>query len=65
MSNMSFKRSLLKGLTWEMLGLLLLFLITGNIKHSLLYIGIRILMFVPHEYLWKQTRIFKKRIGKV
>ena len=52
---MNIKRSLLKGLTWELIGLLILYFLTSSVTTSLLYVVIRIVTFPLHEWVKKLT----------
>jgi len=47
-------RSLVKGIIWELGGVLLLWIITRNLYHSIFYIVIRILLYWIYERFWKK-----------
>jgi len=55
MSKINLKRSITKGITWELLGLIVLYFLTKSFKVSIIYVIIRIIMFPLHEILWKKT----------
>lgn len=54
-------RSLVKGITWEVIGLLVLYFISQSITISIIYFAVRIVVFYIHERIWKQIRWGKKR----
>jgi len=49
-------RSFVKGVIWEFLGVLVLYLLTESFKVSFVYILIRIFLFFVYERIWKKIR---------
>jgi len=54
-------RSLIKGITWEVIGLLVLYFISQSLTISIAYFFVRIAMFYFHERIWKQIEWGKTR----
>ena len=50
------KRLIVKGITWELFGLLILFLMSNNFEFSLLYILLRIFTYPIFHKLWKNIK---------
>lgn len=46
-------RTVTKGVLWEALGILIMFLLTFSISISLTYFSIRIVMYFIYHRLWK------------
>jgi hypothetical protein len=60
-------RRFMKGVIWELLGVVVLYLLTQSLKVGIVYISIRILTFWAFDYLWekvgeKHERICNKRL---
>jgi len=49
-------RSFVKGVIWEFLGVVVLYLLTGSFKVSSIYILIRIFLFFIYERVWKKIK---------
>jgi len=52
-------RSFVKGVIWEFLGVLILFLLTRSWRISLIYIIIRIGFYFVYERIWKKIKWMK------
>ena len=52
----NYKKLLKKALTWEIIGILVLFLLTKSLKLVLIYFIIRAILFFFHEVAWKFIR---------
>lgn len=53
------KRLVLKGVLWELLGIIVLFILTGSLKVSLVYVLIRIALYPMYHLLWKKIKLWK------
>lgn len=58
-------RNIVKGLVWELLGLVLLYILTGDVKISFAYFIIRVVMYYVYHALWKKVAFGKKRVLKI
>jgi hypothetical protein len=54
-------RSIVKGLVWEILGIIVLLLLTSSVKISFVYFNIRVVMYYIYHWLWKKTEWGKKK----
>lgn len=55
------KRLMVKGVLWELLGILVLFLLTGSLKISFLYVLIRIALYPIYHLIWKKINLWKEK----
>ncbi|MBR9702765.1 hypothetical protein GOV10_01900 [Candidatus Woesearchaeota archaeon] len=58
------KRSIVKALTWQMSGLIILYLMTGSLTLSFTYLTIRICMYFIHERMWQRVKWGWKKTRK-
>lgn len=49
-------RSFTKGLTWELLGVIILFALTGQWKVVGSYFALRVVLYFVHERAWKKIK---------
>jgi len=53
------KRLILKGIIWETLGLLTLYVLTSNVEISLIYTVTRIITYYVYHKIWKNICLWK------
>ena len=56
---MNWKQGFMKGLIWEILGIIILFILIRELKVFLIYFLIRIILFYPYTKLWKKLMMTK------
>ena len=56
----SLKRLIVKGVLWEVLGVIVLLLLTGSLKVSIVYIAIRTALYPIYHLIWKKIKLWKK-----
>jgi len=54
------KRSFVKGLTWELLGIAILYLLTGEWKIVGSYFALRVVLYFVYERVWKKIKWGKR-----
>ena len=50
------KRLIVKGIIWELLGIILLILMFGVIKTSILFVIFRIILYPIYHKIWKRSK---------
>jgi len=48
------KSSLLKGIIWELIGIIIILLLFKNLEVCVIYVLIRIVLFYFYDILWKK-----------
>ena len=49
-------RIIVKGIVWELIGLLLIYILTKDLKVSGIYVGLRILLYYFYHKIWKYIK---------
>lgn len=52
----SYIRTFVKGVVWELFGLILIYILIHSIQTSLTYIGIRIMLYFIYHRVWKMMK---------
>ena len=52
----SYIRTFVKGVMWELLGLVLIYILTYSVQTSLTYISIRIVLYFIYHRIWKMIK---------
>ena len=52
----NYTRSFVKGFIWELIGLVIIYILTQSVSTSLGYVSIRIVLYFVYDRIWKYIK---------